>query len=78
MKTPEEITCIGEAILDLVVTTEGSLQDVGNSPRTPGGALANVAVGLPRLGSRSALVGSVGNDPFVGRSGSVPARTGIM
>jgi len=64
MKSPARITCIGEAIVDFVATTPGSLQDVGNFFKTPGGAPANVAVGLSRLGSPSAFVGSVGNDPF--------------
>lgn len=43
----------------------------------PGGAPANVAVGLARLGVRSAFLGVVGADPFGRRLRSVLAEEGV-
>jgi fructokinase len=64
MGTPQ-VTCIGEAIVDFVGATSGmALKDVPAFLKAAGGAAANVAVGLARLGTRSAFVGSVGKDPF--------------
>jgi sugar/nucleoside kinase (ribokinase family) len=65
MKSSPEITCIGEAIVDFVSTKRGVL--LSGAPgflKLAGGASANVAVGLARLGTHSAFVGKVGNDPF--------------
>ena len=64
MTTPALITCIGETIVDFVATAPGSLREAGSFLKAAGGAPANVTVGLSRLGSRSAFVGSVGDDPF--------------
>lgn len=65
MKSFPEITCIGEALVDFVSTKKGvSLSGAPGFLRLAGGASANVAVGLARLGTRSAFVGKVGNDPF--------------
>ncbi len=59
------VTCVGEAIVDLVSTDAGSaLKDARHFLKAAGGAPANVAVGLARLGTPSAFVGSVGDDPF--------------
>ena len=40
------------------------MREVPRGPRASGGSLANVAVGLARLGARSAMVGVVGADEF--------------
>ena len=59
------VTCVGEAIVDFVATESGSpLSDARQFLKAAGGAPANVAVGLARLGTDSAFVGSVGDDPF--------------
>ena len=44
--------------------TPTSLEDAPAFRKAPGGAPANVAVGLARLGVRSAFMGKVGDDPF--------------
>jgi sugar/nucleoside kinase (ribokinase family) len=59
------VTCIGEIIVDLVSEEPGlSLADTVRFKKLAGGAPANVAVGLARLGTRTAFVGRVGEDPF--------------
>ncbi|ASI99074.1 carbohydrate kinase family protein [Thermococcus celer] len=55
---------IGEVLIDFIALQEGRLREVRSFERHPGGAPANVAVGLSRLGVESALVSKVGDDPF--------------
>src|ERR1041385_262704 len=65
MKTIPDITCIGEVLIDFISTKKGvTLSDVPGFVKCAGGAAANVAVGLAKLGILSAFVGKVGNDPF--------------
>lgn len=54
----EKIWVLGDAVVDLLPDGEGRLL------RCPGGAPANVAVGIARLGGKSAFIGRVGDDPF--------------
>src|SRR5690606_17195280 len=42
----------------------GPLETVDAFERHPGGAPANVAIGVARLGGRSAFAGAVGDDAF--------------
>ena len=58
------ILCLGEAIADLICERELEAPEVGRQlrPRTPGGALANVAVAIARAGGDAALLGGVGDD----------------
>ncbi|WP_297435871.1 carbohydrate kinase [Thermococcus sp.] len=58
------IASIGEVLIDFIALQEGKLKDVKSFEKHPGGAPANVAVGLSRLGVESALVSKVGDDPF--------------
>jgi fructokinase len=59
------IICLGEALIDFVADTAGvSLAECPGFRKAPGGAPANVAVGLARLGVAAAFVGKVGDDPF--------------
>lgn len=59
------VTCFGELLIDMVSPTpDAALGDATNFIKAPGGAPANVAVGVKRLGIESAFVGSVGDDPF--------------
>uniref|UniRef100_UPI0001849D31 Uncharacterized sugar kinase PH1459 n=1 Tax=Pyrococcus horikoshii TaxID=53953 RepID=UPI0001849D31 len=58
------IASIGELLIDLISVEEGDLKDVRLFEKHPGGAPANVAVGVSRLGVKSSLISKVGNDPF--------------
>jgi len=61
---PDVIT-LGELIIDFVSTQEDvSLKDAPGFAKAPGGAPANVAVGVVRLGRSAGFVGKVGDDPF--------------
>ncbi len=65
MKSHPDVTCIGELLIDFVSTERGAtLSEAGGFLKLAGGAPANVAVGLAKLGTRSAFVGKVGADPF--------------
>lgn len=52
------VWCLGDAVVDLLPETSGRLM------QCPGGAPANVAVGVARLQGNSAFIGRVGEDPF--------------
>ncbi|AIF69439.1 hypothetical protein PAP_05140 [Palaeococcus pacificus DY20341] len=58
------IFAIGEVLIDVIAKEEGPLKDVKSFEKHPGGAPANVAVGIARLGISSALISKVGRDPF--------------
>jgi sugar/nucleoside kinase (ribokinase family) len=62
---PRTILSIGELLLDLIVS-DGStrLEDASAFDARPGGAPANVAVSLSRLGIPAAFCGVIGEDPF--------------
>jgi len=62
------VLCLGEVLIDTIVS-DGSptLEDAGEFVARPGGAPANVAVALRRLGVPSAFCGAVGDDPFGAR-----------
>jgi fructokinase len=59
-----DVICLGEALIDLLPSQAGPLATVPSFERHAGGAPANVAVGVARLGGRVAFVGTVGADPF--------------
>jgi fructokinase len=60
-----DVVCLGELLIDFVPTVTGtSLIDAPAFKKAPGGAPANVAVGIARLGVPSAFMGKVGDDPF--------------
>lgn len=59
---PGSVLVLGEALVDLV-PVDG---DPGVRAAQPGGAPANVAVGLARLGGRPSFVGGIGDDAFAG------------
>lgn len=57
--------CLGELLVDMVSEeADVSLQEAPRFLKAPGGAPANVAVGLARLGVGAGFVGQVGDDPF--------------
>lgn len=54
------VVCFGEMLIDFVPTTSGlSLAEAPAFKKAPGGAPANVAVGISRLGGSSAFIGKV-------------------
>jgi fructokinase len=53
-----KVWVLGDAVVDLLPESEGRLL------QCPGGAPANVAVGITRLGGNSGFIGRVGDDPF--------------
>ncbi len=57
-KVTNRVWVMGDAVVDLI--PEGELHYL----KCPGGAPANVAVGVARLGGESAFIGRVGADPF--------------
>lgn len=54
----KRIWVLGDAVIDLLPEQNNRLM------KCPGGAPANVAVGVARLGGDSAFIGCVGDDPF--------------
>jgi len=70
--------CLGELLIDFVSTAP----DVGvaDSPgfiKAPGGAPANVAVGLAKLGVDTGFIGKVGDEPFGSFLRDVVAAEGV-
>lgn len=60
-----EIIALGELLIDFVPTVSGvTLIEAPAFKKAPGGAPANVAVGVARLGVTSGFMGKVGEDPF--------------
>ncbi|CAK9135208.1 unnamed protein product [Ilex paraguariensis] len=59
------VVCFGEMLIDFVLTVGGvSLAEAPAFKKAPGGAPANVAVCISRLGGSSAFIGKVGEDDF--------------
>ncbi|KAK4770303.1 hypothetical protein SAY87_030835 [Trapa incisa] len=59
------VVCFGEMLIDFVPTVSGvSLDEAPAFEKAPGGAPANVAVAIARLGGSSAFMGKVGEDEF--------------
>ncbi len=59
------VICMGELLIDFVPTQSNvSLIEAPAFKKAPGGAPANVAVGLVKLGQTVGFMGKVGDDPF--------------
>jgi sugar/nucleoside kinase (ribokinase family) len=60
-----DVMCMGELLAEFVATQPNvSLADAPGFIKAPGGAPANVAVALQRLGLSAGFAGKVGDDPF--------------
>lgn len=60
-----DIISLGEALIDFVSTVSGvAVKDAPAFVKAPGGAPANVAVGLAKLGISVGFIGKVGEDEF--------------
>jgi len=56
---------IGELLIDFISNEiDTPLEDVATFIKAPGGAPANVAIAMKRLGFKSAFIGKIGNDCF--------------
>jgi fructokinase len=58
------VITLGEMLVDFVSTAPGTLAEAPAFVPAAGGAPANVAVGVARLGVASSFLGKVGNDPW--------------
>jgi fructokinase len=59
------VAALGEMLVDLVATASGvSLADAPSFAPAAGGAPANVAVGISRLGAPCSFLGKLGDDPW--------------
>jgi len=59
------VVCFGELLIDFVALESGvTVGEASGFLKAPGGAPANVAVAVARLGHNSAFLGQVGDDPF--------------
>lgn len=64
MNSSSSIVCFGELLIDMISTTVGDLQVSEGFLKKFGGAPANTAAGLAKLGLSVRFMGKVGNDPF--------------
>jgi fructokinase len=61
----KKVFCIGEALIDFVAENQGSdLSKAREFTKKAGGAPANVACAISKLGGRSSFIGCIGDDPF--------------
>ena len=61
----KKVYCIGELLIDFVAEKQGNdLSKAVEFTKKAGGAPANVACAIAKLGGNSAFVGCVGKDPF--------------
>lgn len=59
-----DVLALGELLIDMVAEDIGDLVGATSFHKAAGGAPANVAVGVVRLGRQAGFVGCVGDDPF--------------
>jgi len=60
-----DVITLGELLIDFVPTVSGvSLTEAPAFKKAPGGAPANAAAGLAKLGVSCAFLGKVGQDAF--------------
>lgn len=59
-----DLVAVGRSLVDFYPVTDGPLVGVKQYEQMVGGSPTNVAVGAARLAVRSAVVGSVGDDPL--------------
>lgn len=59
------VVCLGELLIDFVALESGvTVGEASGFIKAPGGAPANVAVAVQKLGHPAAFMGQVGDDPF--------------
>jgi fructokinase len=61
----KKVFCLGESLIDFVAEKQGAdLSKATEFVKKAGGAPANVACAIAKLGGKSSFIGCVGNDPF--------------
>ncbi|KAI3880966.1 hypothetical protein MKX03_007812 [Papaver bracteatum] len=64
-KSSSDVVCFGEMLIDFVPDVSGvSLAESAGFSKAPGGAPANVACAVTKLGGSSAFIGKFGDDEF--------------
>ncbi|KAJ8490376.1 hypothetical protein OPV22_012097 [Ensete ventricosum] len=72
------IVSFGEMLIDFVPTVSGvSLAEAPGFLKAPGGAPANVAIAVARLGGRAAFVGKLGDDEFGRMLAAIVRENGV-
>ncbi|XXG62196.1 hypothetical protein AAC387_Pa05g0609 [Persea americana] len=72
------LVSFGEMLIDFVPTVSGvSLADAPAFLKAPGGAPANVAIAVSRLGGHSAFVGKLGDDEFGHMLANILKQNGV-
>ncbi|XP_078182340.1 fructokinase-1-like [Carex rostrata] len=72
------IVSFGEMLIDFVPTVSGvSLAEAPGFVKAPGGAPANVAIAVARLGGRSAFIGKLGDDEFGRMLAAILRQNGV-
>lgn len=72
------VVSFGEVLIDFVALESGvTVGEASGFVKAPGGAPANVAVAVARLGRPAAFLGQVGDDPFGHFLASVLADSGV-
>ncbi|KAF3945062.1 hypothetical protein ACB098_04G027200 [Castanea mollissima] len=73
------IVSFGEMLIDFVPTVSGvSLAEAPGFLKAPGGAPANVAIAVSRLGGKSAFVGKLGDDEFGHMLAGILRENGVV
>lgn len=73
------IVSFGEMLIDFVPTVSGvSLAEAPGFLKAPGGAPANVAIAVTRLGGKSAFVGKLGDDEFGHMLAGILKENGVI
>lgn len=73
------IVSFGEMLIDFVPTVSGvSLAEAPGFLKAPGGAPANVAIAVARLGGKAAFVGKLGDDEFGHMLAGILRENGVV
>ena len=73
------VVSFGEMLIDFVPTVSGvSLAEAPGSLKAPGGAPANVAIAVARLGGKAAFVGKLGDDEFGHMLAGILKENGVV
>lgn len=72
------VVSFGEMLIDFVPTVSGvSLAEAPGFLKAPGGAPANVAIAVSRLGGNAAFVGKLGDDEFGNMLAGILKENGV-